>query len=158
MLGLFITMVTVFVAYVATIVGLYGILPSISESYYRLPKKWKPMFTIALWGFAFPAIMIGSPITILMFFACAGIMFVGAAAAFKQGLTKNVHIIGAATGMILSQIAIATAFHMWWLTLICVVLAGLVYLFRKKINNTHLFWIEIICFAAIGIAYGIYLF
>ena len=158
MIALFITMVTIFVTYVATIVGLYGILPSISESYYRLPKKWKPMFTLALWGFAFPGMIIGTPITGLMFFACAGIMFVGAAAAFHQTLTKTVHIIGASTGMILSQVAIATVFGMWYVTAASVLLAALVFLFRKYINNTHVFWIELICFTAIGLAYGVYLF
>lgn len=160
MIGLFITMVTVFVAYVATIVSLYGILPSISDSYYALPKKWNFMFTLALWGFAIPAMIIGTPISGLMFFACAGICFVGAAAAFHQKLTKTVHIVGAATGMILSQIAIAlpSVFDMWYVTAISVGLAALIYLFRKYINNTHIFWIEIICFTAIGIAYGVYLF
>jgi len=158
MVGLFITMVTIFVAYVATIVGLYGILPSISESYYRLPKKWNSMFTLALWGFSFPAMIIGTPITGLMFFACAGIMFVGAAAAFHQKITKTVHIVGATLGMVLSQVAIATAFGMWYVTVASVILSALVFLFRKHINNTHVFWIELICFTAIGLAYGVYLF
>jgi len=158
MIALFITMVTVFVAYVATIVSLYGILPSISDSYYHLPEKWKPMFTLSLWGFAFPAIIIGTPITWMMFLACSGIIFVGAAAAFHQKLTKTVHIVGAATGMILSQVAIATVFGMWYVTVASVVLAGLVFLLRKYINNTHIFWIELICFTAIGLAYGVYLF
>ena len=157
MIGLYITMMVIFVAYVATIVSLYWVLPSISESYYRLPYKWKPMFTLALWGFAFPAMLIGTPITGLMFFATAGIMFVGAAAGFQQKVTKTVHAVGAAVGMIFSQIAIATAFDMWYLTLISVTLAGLLFLFRKRIHGTLVFWIEIISFTAIGLAYGVYL-
>jgi hypothetical protein len=115
------------------------------------------MFTLALWGFAFPAMLIGTPITGLMFFATAGIMFVGAAAAFQQKVTKTVHVVGAAVGMIFSQIAIATAFDMWYLTLISVTLAGLLFLFRKRIHGTLVFWIEIISFTAIGLAYGVYL-
>ena len=157
-IALFITMVTIFVGYVATIIGLYGILPSISESYYRLPKKWNFIFTLSLWGFAFPAIIIGTPITGLMFAACSGIIFVGGAAAFQQKITNIVHILGASIGMVLSQVAIATSFGMWPITAVCVPLAGLIFLFRKQINYTHLFWIEIVCFAAIGLAYGLYIF
>jgi len=154
MLGLFIAMITVFVTYVTFIVAKYGILPSISESYYRLPEKYNFLFTLALWGFAFPAMIIGTPVTGLMFGACAGIMFVGAAAAFQQTLTKTVHYVGASMGMILSQVAIATTFGMWYLSLGCVVTALLLYLFRKQINYTHLWWIEIMCFVAIGVVYG----
>jgi len=157
-IALFITMVTIFVGYVATIIGLYGILPSISDSYYRLPKKWNFMFTLVLWGFGFPALIIGAPVTWLMFAACAGIIFVGAAAAFQQKMTKTVHIVGAAVGMVLSQIAIATSFGLWPITAVCVPLAGLIFLFRKQINYTHVFWIEIICFTAIGLTYGLYIF
>jgi hypothetical protein len=158
MIGLFITMVTVFVGYVATIWSLYGVLPSISESFYRLPQKYNFIFTLALWGFASPAMIIGTPVTGLMFFATAGIMFVGAAAAFKQKLTKTVHIVGASVGMGFSQIAIATSFGLWPITAISVLLISLIFLFRKYINYTHVWWIEIICFTAISITYGLYLF
>lgn len=151
-------MVTIFVGYVATIWALYGVLTSISESYYRLPKKWNPMFTLALWGFAFPAMIIGTPITGLMFFACAGIMFVGAAAQFHQKITKTVHLVGASLGMGLSQVAIATAFGMWPITAASVVIAGLIMLFRKQLNYNHVWWLEILCFTAIGLAYGLYIF
>lgn len=151
-------MVTVFVGYVASIWSIYGVLPSISDSYYELPKKWNFLFTLALWGFAFPAMIIGTPVTGLMFFATAGIMFVGAAAAFHQKLTRTVHIIGASLGMGLSQLAIATSFGMWPITAVSAVLIGLILLFRKQLNYNQVWWIEIVCFTAIGLTYGLYIF
>ena len=158
MLGLFIAMVTVFVGYVSFVVAKYGILPSISDSYYHLPEKWNFMFTLALWGFAFPAMILGTPITGLMFGACAGIIFVGAAAAFHKKVTKTVHIIGATVGMSLSQVAITTTFGMWPITAVSVGLVGLIMLFRKQLKYKHVWWIEIVCFTAIGLAYGLYFF
>jgi len=157
-LGLFIAMVAVFVGYVGFVVAKYGILPSISDSYYHLPKKYNFVFTLALWGFAFPAMIIGTPVTGLMFGACAGIMFVGAAAAFHQKVTKTVHIVGASLGMGLSQVAIATAFGMWPIIAVSVGLVGLIMLFRKQLNYKHVWWIEIVCFTAIGLTYGLYFF
>jgi hypothetical protein len=158
MLGLFITMLTIFIGYVATIWAIYGVLPSISESFYRLPKKYNFIFTLALWGFAFPAIIIGVPTTALMFFAGAGIMFVGAAAQFKQELTKTVHFVGAGAGVVLSQIAIATTYGMWPITAAFVLLSVLILLFRNKIKNTELWWIEILSFISIAIVYKLYYF
>jgi len=157
-IALFITMVTIFVGYVATIWGLYGVLPSISDSYYQLPKKLNFIFTLALWGFAFPAMIIGTPVTGLMFGACAGIMFVGAAAAFHQKVTKTVHIVGATMGMGLSQVAIATSFGLWPITAVSVGLVGLIMLFRKQLKYKHVWWIELVCFVAIGLTYGLYIF
>lgn len=158
MLGLFITMLTIFVGYVGTLIGLYGILPSISDSYYRLPKKLNFIFTLALWGFAFPAMIIGTPVTGLMFAACAGIIFVGGAAAFHKKITKTVHIIGAGVGMGLSQVAIATSFGMWQVTAVSAVLVALILLFRKQLKYKHVWWIELVCFSAIGLVYALYFF
>jgi len=157
-LGLFIAMVAVFVGYVSFVVAKYGILPSISDSYYHLPEKWNFMFTLALWGFAMPAMILGTPVTGLMFGACAGIMFVGAAAQFHKKVTKTVHIIGATLGMGLSQIAIATAFGMWPITAVSVGLVGLIVLFRKQLKYKHVWWIEIVSFTAIGLVYWLYFF
>ena len=156
LLALYIFMLIVFYGYVGTITALYGILPSVSESFYRLPKKWNWIFTIVLWAFALPCIIIGVPTTGLMFLSGAGIMFVGAAAAFKQELTKTVHIIGATVGMVASQIAIAFIYKYWEIALVSCVLAGLLFFFRKKINNKHVFWIEMIAFTAIALTYGLF--
>jgi len=113
-------MLTVFVSYVSFIWIKYGVQRSISDSYYRLPKNLQPLFTLFCWGFAFPAIIIGVDLTdnFLMFLAGAGICFVGAAAQFKEELTKGVHMIGAYGGVLFSQLAIAINFHMYYMNVI----------------------------------------
>jgi hypothetical protein len=157
-LALFITMVSVFVTYVSFIIYKYGILKSISQSYYELPEKYKPIFTLAMWGFAFPAMIIGTPLTGLMFFAAAGIMFVGAAAPFLEKITKPVHMIGAGSGVLFSQLAISLVFGMWYITLGFVIASSLLLLFRKQINYKHIWWIEVLAFTLICISLGIYIF
>ena len=94
-------MLTIFVGYVSWIWARYGVLPSISHSYYSLPDNLKFIFTLWSWGYALPAMIVAS--TPLMFFAGAGICFVGAAAAYREKMTETVHIIGAACAILSSS-------------------------------------------------------
>lgn len=157
----FITMLTIFVGYLSFIIGKYGILPSISESYYRLPKSINFLFTLFCWGFALPAVIIGVDLTdnFLMFLAGSGIMFVGAAAAFKETLTKNVHMIGAAVGIICAQLSTAFDFHMYYVNVIFVVLSLAILLgkYLGKIKN-YVWWIEILAFILLCYVLGTQLF
>lgn len=146
-------MLLVFVSYVAIIWAKYGVLPSISDSYYVLPGNWKIFFTIFCWAFAFPAIIAGG--TALMFLAGAGIAFVGAAAAFQEKLTKTVHYAGAIWGVLFSQLSICIDFHLYPITIGFVLLSGLLYLLKVK-NLT--WWVELLAFSAISIALGIITF
>lgn len=149
----FVTMLFVFITYVSFIWSKYGVLSSISESYYRLPTKLSFLFTLFCWGFAIPAIIIGVDLTnnYLMFLAGGGIMFVGAAAAFKETLTKNVHMIGAALGIIFSQLSIAFDFHMYYVNILFFIAALLVLVFRIK---NHIWWIELLAFSSICYVLG----
>lgn len=153
---LYVTMLTVFVSYVAYIWSKYGVLKSISQSYYELPEKLKPLFTFFCWGFAIPAIILGS--SGIMFLAGAGIAFVGAAAAFKETMTKEVHMVGAGVGVFASQLAIIFQYGMWPVSATFFGLSLLLLIFRKKINKKHIWWIEILAFLSICIVLGIILF
>lgn len=147
MTTLYFFMLSVFILYVGFIWLRYGIQPSISESYYVLPNKWKFLFTLFCWGFAVPAIIIGN--TLLMFLAGSAIAFVGAAAAFKEKMTREVHLIGAYSGVLLSQIAIFVDFKMWYLNVAFVVFA----LYKFFIHKNYKVWyVEIAAFLAICIA------
>lgn len=145
MIFLFSTMLFVFFGYISYIWYKYGVLPSISESYYRLPTKINILFTLFCWGFAFPAMIMGNELTdnFLMFFATGGIMFVGASAAFKQKLTNTVHMVGAVIGVVFSQLSIAFDFNMYYLNLLFIASAGIIFLTKSK-NST--WWIEIVAF------------
>jgi len=146
-------MLTVFITYVGFIWSKYGVLPSISDSYYELPKQINFLFTLFCWGFAFPAVIIGLDLTdnFLMFLAGGGIMFVGAAAAFKQELTDTVHKIGAFGGVIFSQLSIAFDFKMYYVNVIFVVLGLLILL--TKIKN-RIWWLELVAFSSICYVLG----
>lgn len=139
-------MLIVFTSYVFNIAVHYGVLSSISESYYRLPSRWNFLFTLFCWGFAIPAMILGN--SALMFFAGASIAFVGAASAFKTKMTGTVHGVGAAVGMILAQAAIFFDHHLWYVNLISLSLIGILYL-RRKTQVNFLWWIEIVSFLAI---------
>jgi hypothetical protein len=159
----FIIILSVFIGYVSWIWAKYGVLPSISESYYRLPRKLTPMFTLFCWGFSFPAIILGS--SGLMFFAGSGIAFVGAAAAFKEKMTASVHIGGALIGVLLSQLAIGIQYQMWGINIAFLAIAVPLTLTRfiKKKDGAEIcpnrtWWIELAAFTSICIALGLNLF
>lgn len=141
-------MMAVFLSYVIYIVIKFGILPSISQSFYELSQKNNFLFTFFCWGFALPAIIIGTDLTnnFLMFLAGSGIMFVGAAAAFKEKLTKPVHEISAYAGVILSQLSIAYDFNMYYINFIFI---GLSLIIAVGLKRTRTFWIEILAFLSI---------
>ena len=150
---LFWIMLSVFVTYVGFIWIRYGIQPSISESYYKLPQSLKWMFTIFCWGFAVPAAIIGVTLTnnFLMFLAAAGICFVGAAAEFKQSLTKNVHMIGAYCGILFSQLSILFYFNLPVVVATTLLLLIICQLYVKN----KVWWQELIAFTAILIVFQI---
>lgn len=154
---LFFIMVGVFVSYISFIWSKYGVLKSISESYYSLPKKINFLFTFFCWGFAFPAIIIGTELTnnFLMFLGGTGIIFVGAAAAMKTGMTRKVHWVSAVIGIVFSQLSIAIDFNLWWLATIISLLSVIMLIFKLK----HSFWwIEILAIVSTSIVLGLNIF
>lgn len=160
---LFVLMIIVFIGYISFIWPKYGTLNSISQSYYELPKKLQPIFTFFCWGFALPAIIIGS--SGLMFFAGAGIAFVGAAAAFKEQMTETVHIVGAMMSIVLSQLAILIQYGLWPLNIIFLVITITLMILGyiknkegKSICPNKTWWIELAASVLICITLGISIF
>ena len=161
----FFTMLAVFVTYVGFIWAKYGILPSISDSYYHLPKQLKPLFTLFCWGFALPAAIIGFTLAegsvwqFLMFFASGGIMFVGAAPDFKSetGMDRLVHYISAVVGVIFSQLYILLVFpEIFYIPLAFTIFSIIFLYFKNKVEE--IWWIEILAFASICYAFALELF
>lgn len=157
--SLLLSMNILFYSYVFLIIFKYGIQPSISESYYRLPRKFQWLFTFITWGYAIPAMIIGLQISDsgLAFLAGSGIALVGAAPAFhkKDGDHGNehlMHLIGAVAGIVGSQLLISIVMGQWWNTLGFITLSGISYLIPKMKKNI-LFWVEIFAFISITIGY-----
>lgn len=154
MTALFIFMLTAFTAYILFVVKKYGIQKSVSNSYYKLPENKRWIFTIALWSFAFPAIVLGVEHSGLAFLAGAGIMFVGAAPAFKlHKMEEQVHVAGALAGVI-GGIAFMLVTGLWQVALATLALMGVVMLVPKlKENKT--WWLELAAFYGYAVAVGI---
>lgn len=156
----------VFGTFVTAIVLKYGVPSSISESYYLLPPKVAhPLFAGFCLLTAVPLMVFWFECTshtalqFLVFFSCAPLMFVGAAAAFKQiELTRGVHFGAASMCAVFSQawIAIYTG---WWVVSIVLFVLSLFLARRIKgrdadgnIRSAWLFFVEIAAFASIYIA------
>jgi hypothetical protein len=151
----FIIMVLVFVSYVSFIWIKYGVQSSISASYYALPKQYNFLFTLFCWGFAIPAIIAGIDVTPLIFFAGAGICFVGAAAQINDSWIYKIHAAAAIAGVGFSQLAILFGYNMWHVNAISASLMILIGLLLKK-NKT--WWIELVAFSAIVYTIGASIF
>lgn len=151
----FILMLLSFISYVGFIWLKYGEQKSISASYYCLPDKLKFLFTLFCWGFAIPAIILGVEVTGLMFFAGAGICFVGAAPRLLIKSEHKIHMVCAISGIVFSQLAILFGYHLAYLNIISIMLAiSILFLFKKN----HFWWIELLAFSSICYAIGINLF
>ena len=162
--------------YVVFIWHKFGIQKSISESYYRLTFKQKPLFFFALLSTAI--LMIFSAINlhpdnllanIVIFLAGAGIGYTAAAIAFKDSkIQGTIHVYGALAGYILGyiHILITCGFD----SVYFVVPSGLVmftayklgenkvrklengwFLHYRNPNNNYIWWFEIIGLVTIWI-------
>jgi hypothetical protein len=123
-----------------------GVLPSISDSWYELPKGRKALFTFFIWGLAFTTCFYGTP---LFFFSGALLAFVGAATAFREKLTSTVHVIGAMGGILISLLELALN-GVWIPAAITISFAALAKILKLK-NAT--WWVEIVAF--LSICYGV---
>lgn len=151
-------MIFMFTAYVGFIWLKYGVQTSISDSYYSMPRNLQWLFTIATWGYAFPAVMIGVPYSGLAFLAGAAICFVGASPAFKGGgLENTVHMVGAIVGITASQIFITFILGQWWLS-VGFLLLSIITFFLPKFKLNRIWWIEIYAFVCMVISYSLLIF
>lgn len=144
--------VFIFISYLSFITYKYGVLQSISHSYYAMKDDLfgGMFFTLFIWCISFPIIVIGD--TPLMFFAGAFLAFVGAATAFKDlKMTKRVHTIGAVGGIGFAFLSMIIDFQLKELIFFMIVISLILYLL--KIKNI-IWWIEILAFTLIII--GLY--
>ena len=154
MIQLFITMTIMFFGYVIYIWKRYGIQSSVSESYYRLPRNLQWLFTLAAWGYALPAMIIGLDLTGngLVFLAGTGIAFVGASPAFKGiNMEHTVHVIGALVGITAAQLFLIVEGY-WYITLLFAIFSGLAFI-SKYFYNNFIWWVEILAFLSVSITY-----
>lgn len=142
-------------AYTAAVCIKFGGVPaSISATFYKLEHKvW---FGATMWltaGLLMPAILESTPgcYQFTAFLACIGMMFVGVAPNFREGIDKKVHTTGAVLCILFSQVWVLLTCP--WMMLVWV--AYLIYTALMMMKNWKgnfisaflltkpMFWVEI---------------
>lgn len=138
--------------YLACTIKAFGIPWSISDTFYLLEirkKGYGMFFTAWAWLAAFPLMIAwidlseGHWYQAMAFLACGSLMFVGAAAQFKQSLTNAVHY-GAAGLCVASAVTWVILSGYWYIPAITFAICAVVAAKDRK----WVFWFEIAAFAA----------
>ena len=140
-----------FAIYLFCMAKLHGVQPSVSDNYYVSKHPWT--FTLGMWTVAFmmlPPMLSATTETFQFtaFLSCAGIAFVGAAAAYRQSMTNTVHIAGAVT---------AALFAIIWAYTICPPIPTIAILTAAYIllavRRHKVYWAEITAFTMTYLTY-----
>ena len=146
MIWLYISSLFVFITFIIIMLIVFGKLPSISETYYRL-EHWRKgsgwIFTVFIWvvaGSFVPFWLSYSKenVQFLAFFACWGLIFVGAAPQFKEGLSRKVHFVSALVSGIAASMWLI--FSGMWLIFLIVAAIPLLLVYIRR--DEWLFWVE----------------
>lgn len=142
MITLLIISFTIFTTYILYVVNNYGTQVSVSDSYYRLPKNRQMLFTFAMWGFAFPIIIVSQ--NGYMFFAGIAVCFVGVASDYKTLMqTYRVHMISAYGAVVLGMLAMILHYHYYLIPIIFIISFILIKLLKVK---NSFWWSELLVF------------
>jgi len=150
-----------FVSYVTfLLIKFKQILPSISESWYRLRDLggvWYSLFTFFCWLLAFPMFFqTNDTAPYLFFLSGVGLALVGTATMFREIDDKQqgrLHTIGATMGIIGALTAIWVERGTYIPFAIFIVLSLILSLLKVK---NKIWWIEMVAF--VSILYGLYFF
>lgn len=148
---------TVFVAYNAIAIALFGIPESLSNTYYLYKEKYNK-------GFLFPAMMYlvvafmmpawitmseGSNFQFLAFLAPASIAFVGTAPKFKDfDLENKVHSIAALIAAACSLLWVILVTPYWWMILVWLGFIGIAAILTSSYKTCLVYWLEQVAFGA----------
>ena len=151
----------IFVLYNTIVMTKYTLQPSLSASYYVLPKKWCWLFTAMMWlcaGLLMPAwieVAEGfsdwrSYLTVLSFFTCALICFTGAAPNFRGcELESKVHTISATTAAITALLwCFVAGWQIMYVPIIAISIVLGISLLTKTLKPCLTYWLEMMAFGA----------
>ena len=144
---------TVFVAYNAAAIALFGIPESLSNTYYRFNKGFLfPAMMYLVVAFMMPAWITmseGSNFQFLAFLAPAAIAFVGTAPAFlSSDLENKVHSIAALIAAACSLLWVILVTPYWWTILVFLGLVALAAFLTKTYKTSYVYWLEMIAFGS----------
>ena len=160
MITFLIVATVIFASYLAIAIKLFGVPSSLSITYYLFKKKSEklkylfPLMCLIVGGSLMPYWLESSPenIQFLAFFACGGLLFVGAACAFMDELTDKVHYISAGICGLGTVLWLIFA-GLWYIPVSMLVVATLL-VFKDRKNA--LWWYEMALFGSVFIGLWIY--
>jgi hypothetical protein len=158
-LGGIIVQAAAFLLYVGYIFKNYGVLASLSESYYMLTKNKGALFTLFCWGIGFPLIVHEN---IFFLLSAIGLIFIGVAPNYKPIIDYTqkyvmcdssrktiiwwIHHVGAAIGITFAFIGLSVIYGQTLLFILFLILTLVFYV--SKLKNL-IWWIEILAFSLI---------
>lgn len=156
MLALILSAIIIYVVYNFFALGVSGIPKSLSMTFYLLQEKkkwlriWFPIMMVSMAFLLMPAwleISVGSPFQFLAFLAPAGIMFTGAAPAFKSSELENtVHMTSAIFAAITALLWVGLVANLWLVIAIWFVIIAILAIVTKTIKSSYIYWLETVAF------------
>jgi hypothetical protein len=137
----------VFVAYITYIVKLFGVPPSISDSWYLLERRGV-LFTLFCWVLGACMFYQGNDKTMLFVLSGVGLSFVGGATMFKWSgaMTDKIHGAGAAIGIVCALLGLYIEYTIKAPIYVFAVSSAIVVIAETK---NRIFWVEIIAFVCV---------
>jgi hypothetical protein len=137
-----------FILYVTFIVYKFGVLPSISDSWYQLDGLQKSLFTWFCWSLGGLMAYQTNGDTGLFVLSGGGLLFVGAATMFKTDEAKSnlVHPLGAFLCISGALVGLLIERHTFIPLILFVFSSGVISLLVK---TNKIWWVEISAFVAI---------
>lgn len=125
-------------AYVIVFVSFHGLPESVSDSYYCIHHKWMFSLMVAVCGglLLIPWLTLNDDFQCFAFLSVASLMFIAASPAFKEGLTRSVHI-GASVVMFAGAILWESFCGGLWMPLVLGIILALL------MRRNAVFWLEI---------------
>lgn len=156
MLALILSAIIIYFVYNFFALGVSGIPKSLSMTFYLLQEKkkwlriWFPIMMISMAFLLMPAwleISVGSPFQFLAFLAPAGIMFTGAAPAFKSSELENtVHMTSAIFAAITALLWVGLIANLWLVIAIWFVIIAILAIVTKTVKSSYIYWLETVAF------------
>ena len=144
--------------YNAVVLLLFGAPKSLSMTYYLFKERSESL------RFLFPAMMTmlavfmmpcwlemseGSPFQFTAFLSAAGVLFVGAAPAFKSSSLENaVHQVSAYLCALFAMLWICLVTPYWYIILIVLAAVSAIAISTKTVKSSYIYWLETVAFVS----------
>lgn len=148
---------TIFVAYNAVAIPIFGIPESLSNTYYLYKEKCNKGWLFCLMMYLVVALMMpawitlseGSAFQFLAFLAPASIAFVGTSPRFKDGdLENKVHTYSAYVAAACSLLWVGLVTPYWWVILVWLGFIAIASILTSSYKSCLVYWLEMIAFGA----------